>query len=104
VKARNLTLGLAGLVLASPITVRVQQVVADQPSLCPLLALTGIACPSCGGTRATLHLLAGDPLAAWQANPGASLFIVLAGLLAITGIITPWGLLGVANPSEPVAD
>lgn len=103
-KAKYLYGGLAGLVLASPVTARVTQVVAEQPSLCPLLRLTGIPCPSCGGTRATLHMLAGEPMAAWQANPGVSLFVVVAGLLALAGIITPWGLLGVANPREPVAD
>lgn len=103
-KAKYLYGGLAGLVLASPVTARVTQVVAEQPSLCPLLRLTGIPCPSCGGTRATLFMLAGDPMAAWQANPGVSLFVVVAGLLALAGIITPWGLLGVANPREPVAD
>lgn len=103
-KAKYLTGGLAGLVLASPVTARVSQVLADQPSLCPLLQLTGIPCPSCGGTRATVHLLAGDPMAAWQTNPGVSLFVVVVALLAMAGIVTPWGLLGVANPREPVAD
>lgn len=43
-------------------------------------------------------------MAAWQANPGVSLFVVVAGLLAVAGIITPWGLLGVANLREAVAD
>jgi hypothetical protein len=43
-------------------------------------------------------------MAAWQANPGVSLFVVVAGLLAVAGIMTPWGLLGVANPRELVAD
>ena len=43
-------------------------------------------------------------MAAWQTNPGVSLFLVVVALLAMAGIVTPWGLLGVANPREPVAD
>jgi hypothetical protein len=36
---------------------------------CPILALTGFQCPSCGGTRAMYSLLHGDLAAAWQMNP-----------------------------------
>ena len=32
--------------------------------LCLFKRLTGIPCPTCGGTRAALHLLRGDPSAA----------------------------------------
>ena len=50
---------LAGVVLASPATRWVADQLNHQPSLCPLLRVTGVACPSCGGTRAGLFLLSG---------------------------------------------
>ncbi|MBE7702015.1 DUF2752 domain-containing protein [Oerskovia sp. Sa1BUA8] len=37
--------------------------------LCPLLALTGWACPACGGLRATHDLATGDLAGAWAMNP-----------------------------------
>ena len=37
--------------------------------LCPYRALTGLACPGCGMTRATHFLLRGDLAAAWAHNP-----------------------------------
>lgn len=36
---------------------------------CPLLALTGLACPLCGGLRATYHLAHLDVAGAWADNP-----------------------------------
>ncbi|MGI6098618.1 MAG: DUF2752 domain-containing protein [Kiritimatiellia bacterium] len=38
--------------------------------------LTGIPCPTCGGTRALLHLLRGELSAAWRAQP-----LLITGLL-----------------------
>lgn len=35
---------------------------------CPLLALTGLDCPFCGGTRATIQLAQGDVAAALDYN------------------------------------
>jgi hypothetical protein len=40
---------------------------------CPFRAVTGLWCPGCGLTRATHHLLNGDPLAAL----GSNLFVPL---------------------------
>lgn len=45
---------------------------------CALLHATGIACPTCGGTRAGLALWRLDPLAAFVQNP-----LVALGLLAL---------------------
>lgn len=42
---------------------------------CPLREITGIPCPTCGGTRALSHLAAGDWSAAVAANP----LVILAG-------------------------
>ncbi|MEL4505681.1 DUF2752 domain-containing protein [Luteococcus sp. H138] len=49
---------------------------------CPLRATTGLLCPVCGSTTAGLHLLRGEWLAAWQANPFA--LLVGAGLTLCT--------------------
>lgn len=40
---------------------------------CPLHALLGLPCPTCGTTRALAAVLAGDPLSALAANPGVCL-------------------------------
>lgn len=47
---------------------------------CPLRSLTGIACPTCGGTRAVLSLLHGDIAGALAWNP----FVIL-GLAVVLG-------------------
>jgi hypothetical protein len=37
---------------------------------CPLFSITGIPCPGCGSTRATLALAGGDFIGAFLLNPG----------------------------------
>ena len=50
---------------------------------CPLRRLTGMACPTCGATRASLALLSGDGALALALNP---FFVLgLAALLATGG-------------------
>ncbi|WP_415296067.1 DUF2752 domain-containing protein [Cellulosimicrobium sp. SJTW-1] len=51
---------------------------------CPLLTLTGLACPGCGGLRATHDLVRLDLAAAWSMNP---LWVVVTPLLVVL-----WGL------------
>lgn len=46
---------------------------------CPMYAFTGILCPGCGGTRATLALLHGDLLLSLRCNP--SVICIVAFLL-----------------------
>lgn len=46
---------------------------------CPFLALTGLWCPLCGGTRAMEALVAGDVAAAW----GLNLLVVIAVPLVV---------------------
>lgn len=95
---------MAGIMLASPFTRWVADQLNHQPSLCPLLRLTGMPCPSCGGTRASLYLLSGDPIAALRANAGLTVFVMaFAVFIAVTGV-QPFPILGVANPHERVAD
>jgi len=100
VKARTAVLSAAGVVLASPATRWVADQLNHQPSLCPLFRVTGVACPSCGGTRAGLFLLSGDPLAAVKANAGVTVFLLVIAGLTAGGLIRPAELLGVAKPYD----
>jgi len=100
VKAKTALLSYAGALLASPVTRWVAEQLNHQPSLCPLLRVTGVACPSCGGTRAGLFLLSGDPLAAVKANAGATMFLLVIAGLTAGGAIRPAELLGVVKPYD----
>jgi hypothetical protein len=97
-------LGLAGVVLASPVTQRLADYLSHQPSLCPLQRITGMACPSCGGTRAGLYVLSGDLVSAIKVNAGVTLFLIVVAGLTATGHVVPAQVLGVANPYKRVAD
>ena len=101
---RTLLLGLVGVVLVSPFTQRLANFLNHQPSLCPLQRITGIACPSCGGTRAGLYVLSGDLVSAIKVNVGVTVFLLALGALVATGHVVPAQVLGVANPYERVAD
>ncbi len=59
---------------------------------CPLLATTGLPCPTCGGTHAALALARLDPLAALRANP-----LVTVGALVL-GLWGVWGAVATAAP------
>lgn len=52
-------------------------------TLCTLKALTGIPCPTCGGTRSVAHLVRLDLAGAWAMNP-----LVTAVIL----VLVPWAL------------
>lgn len=56
--------------------------------LCLFRRLTGVPCPTCGGTRAALHLLHGAPRSAWAANPLASVLLAFAGLYALAASVS----------------
>ena len=103
-RPKTTVLACVGVVLASPASRWVAERLNHQPSLCPLFRVTGIACPSCGGTRAGLFLVSGDPLAAVKANAGVTVFLLVLGVLTAVGFIRPTELLGVAKPYEVVAD
>ena len=67
----------AALVLLEPQTV--------VPIACPFLALTGWACPLCGGTRSTAALLEGDVAAAVDLNA-----FTTVGVLVLAGAWLAW--------------
>ncbi len=106
-RVERLALTALGVAVASPLASRVADHMATAPSLCPSQILFGVACPSCGGTRAGLHLLAGEPVEALSANPGVSLLAVAVGALVLAGRlkwrdVAEW--VGVAKPEDAVAD
>lgn len=55
--------------------------------VCPSALFLGVACPGCGGLRATHDLLTGDLAGAWRANP---LWVLTAPLLA--ALWARWGV------------
>lgn len=58
---------------------------------CPLRALTGIPCPTCGGTEAFKDVLHGDLTGAIRANPLVAAVLVLVAGSGIAGIAAlPW--------------
>ena len=92
--------GLAGIVLTSPLALRFARYLEHQPSLCPLQQFAGMACPSCGGTRAVFYLWGADPIQALKSNSGVTLMILgLAGLVAARKIDIS-GVLGL--PADPI--
>ncbi|MGC4065751.1 MAG: DUF2752 domain-containing protein [Polyangiaceae bacterium] len=68
--------------VASTVTIVVTLVllVSANVTLCPLAGLSGVSCPSCGLTRATIALLEGDVARAAVIHPGV--FVVLPYLFA----------------------
>lgn len=61
---------------------------------CPWRDVTGVPCPTCGGTHAATALALGDVAAAWAANPavplGAAALAVWAAWAAIAGALPAW--------------
>ena len=74
-----LLLGAAGALAAAALLVRDPHTAGSWP-VCPILALTGVPCPACGGLRATHDLLTGHLSAALSSNAYAVVTVLLAGL------------------------
>jgi len=100
-RAAHAPLALGAVVAAA--TVYVGVVDPNRPGhyvTCPLLALTGLACPGCGGLRATHDLARLDLAAAWSMNP---LWVVAAPLLVAlwaAWLVRAWR--GRSGPRVPV--
>ena len=58
---------------------------------CVFAELTGLPCPGCGITRATVALVQGDWRTSWAFHPFAG-FFVLAGMLVAAGGLLPYSL------------
>jgi hypothetical protein len=67
---------------------------------CPLRALTGVPCPFCGLTTATVELTHGDWAAAAQANP--LVYLAAAATLGTAPILIARAL-GKAAPPKPMS-
>ncbi len=58
--------------------------------LCPLLALTGLYCPMCGGLRTTAALARADVAAAWSVNPMLTVLLPLATVAWAVWMVRSW--------------
>jgi hypothetical protein len=74
-----LALMLAGMLLL------VMDPLKDTGTLCLFRNVTGVACPSCGTGHGVQHLLQGDFVAAWQANPFS--YLALPGMMILSVLI-----------------
>lgn len=95
---------VVGLVIGAAGPARWQAAIATAGPVCPVFGLTGVACPFCGMTRATLALGAGEWDRALALHPLAP--VVAIGALALLAIVAlgradallrgrrPWYLLG----------
>lgn len=71
---------------------------------CPWQRLTGLPCPTCGGTRAALALMRGAPADAWHASPlvtAAALALAIWGVTATATTLVPrWRFWVALSPAE----
>ncbi len=63
-------------------------------TVCPFKLVTGIPCPACGSTRATIHLLNGHLLKSVQINP----FGLVSTILLMISVL--WMLLDIFRKKE----
>ncbi len=89
---RWLALPVAVLVAAGLLAARLAPALVTAAAHCPLRDLTGLACPTCGGTAAALALAEGRAGASFLANP---LVPLGAGAVALWGA---WALAAAAAP------
>ncbi|MCK9996871.1 MAG: DUF2752 domain-containing protein [Candidatus Krumholzibacteria bacterium] len=76
-------LGLFGLAV-----VRFKPNLVLQLAHCPLRDMTGVPCPTCGGTHAAVALAHGRWADAFAANPLITAGLVLFGIWLLTGILS----------------
>lgn len=61
---------------------------------CPNRAMTGVPCPGCGLTRASLALLSGDLAGALHWHPLVPLLLPIFGFLILRSMLAGAGLIG----------
>jgi len=88
--------GLAGAAGLAAVALRDPHVPGSWGT-CPVLALTGLPCPGCGGLRATSDLLGGRPLEALGSN--ALAVVLVLGAVAVWAV---WALAAVRGRPSPV--
>lgn len=76
----------AGLVAATSVVALVDPYESGHFPSCPLLALTGLYCPFCGGLRAVHDLAHLDLVGALERNP-----LVVIGLPFVVLALVAWG-------------
>jgi len=55
---------------------------------CPLRDMTGVPCPTCGGTHTAVALAHGRWVDAFAANPLVALALVVFGIWLLAGVLT----------------
>lgn len=75
-------LGVAAATLAATVVVALRSPYQEGSyGYCPVLALTGWLCPTCGGLRAAHDLAHLDVVAAWSMNPGVVIGLPILAVL-----------------------
>ncbi|WP_129839204.1 DUF2752 domain-containing protein [Streptomyces sp. RFCAC02] len=92
----SLTVALAAVIAASCWIALADPTVPGRHPACPVLALTGLYCPGCGGLRGAHALLHGDPLTALRCNA-----LLVAGCVAAAVSFVTYAARGRVLPSAP---
>jgi len=75
-----------GIVLLALLAARLGHIASMAPS-CAFEGLLGVPCPTCGSTRAVVHLSHGEVASAFAMNPAVTLVIVFAVLFLFYSLI-----------------
>lgn len=76
-----------GIALVALYLARFLPLLSIAPS-CAFKGLTGMPCPTCGSTRAVVHLSQGKLASALALNPAVTLVMIFAGLFFFYSLIT----------------
>lgn len=91
--AAPMLLGAAWVITMAGALLALRLGVVDRGPPCPLRTLTGVACPSCGATRAAGWLVRGEIGRALATNPLATLL-----MLGTPVLVAAWWWLGRTRP------
>jgi hypothetical protein len=81
-----------GAVLAVALAHQTRPSDGTGPLLCNFKRFSGMPCPTCGGTRAAMAVLGGDPLAALMLNPlvaAGGVFLLFVLVIRVATARTP---------------